>query len=249
MKPKKMKYTAIIIDDEKDARDSLQTRINKYFNEINVLACLPSAKDGIVAIKELKPDLVFLDIEMPKANGFTVLESFTNPDFEVIFITAHENYTLKAIKVNTLDYLLKPVDQEDLEKAIEKFKYKISKKKKEIKLFSTNENQNHKLLIPCSYGFDFVNINDIIYCKADRNYTIINLINNQKKTISKSIKEFEKQLSEHHFIRIHQSFLINFRHINSYRKSKGGSVVMSNNDELSVSSAKKDDFLNFFNKI
>jgi len=244
-----MKYTAIIIDDEKDARNSLQTRINKYFKEFNVLACLPSAKDGIIAIKELKPDLVFLDIEMPKANGFTVLDAFTNPEFEVIFITAHENYTLKAIKVNTLDYLLKPVDQEELEKAILKFKNKISKTKKEIKLFSTDENQNHKLLIPCSYGFDFINIKDIIYCKADRNYTNIKLINNEEKTISKTIKEFEKQLSEHHFIRIHQSFLINFRHIGSYRKTRGGSVIMSNNDELSVSAAKKEKFLNFFNKV
>jgi len=244
-----MKYTAIIIDDEKDARNSLQTRINKYFKEFNVLACLPSAKDGITAIKELKPDLVFLDIEMPKANGFTVLDAFTNPEFEVIFITAHENYTLKAIKVNTLDYLLKPVDQEELEKAIIKFKKKISKTKKEIKLFSTDENQNHKLLIPCSYGFDFITIKDIIYCKADRNYTNIKLINNEEKTISKTIKEFEKQLSEHHFIRIHQSFLINFNHVSSYRKSRGGSVIMSNNDELSVSAAKKESFLNFFNKI
>jgi two-component system, LytTR family, response regulator len=244
-----MKYTAIIIDDEKDARDSLQTRINKYFKEFNVLACLPSAKDGITAIKELKPDLVFLDIEMPKANGFTVLDAFTNPEFEVIFITAHENYTLKAIKVDTLDYLLKPVDQEELEKAITKFKNKISRNKKEIKLFTTNKNQNHKLLIPCSYGFDFININNIIYCKADRNYTNIKLINNEEKIISKTIKEFEKQLSEHHFIRIHQSFLINFNHVSSYRKSRGGSVIMSNKDELSVSAAKKENFLNFFNKI
>jgi two-component system, LytTR family, response regulator len=246
-----MKYKAVIIDDEKDARESLKLRLETKFQEIDVVECCSSADKGIEAIKKHKPQLVFLDVEMPNKNGFSVLDYFPNPDFEVIFVTAYENYSLKAIKVSTLDYLLKPINQEELEIAIAKFKNRIAKNDTSIHLFKDSDTQNSKLLVPCSYGFDFINIDDIIYCQADRNYTIVKTTdkNHNDKVVSKTIKEFEKQLSEFNFLRVHNSFLVNVKHIRSYRKSQGGFLTMSNNDEISVSATKKEILLNFFQKI
>lgn len=244
-----MKYKAIIIDDEKDARESLALRLENYFPDIEVSSCCASAKEGIKAIQEEKPHLVFLDIQMPDGNGFNVLDHFPNPDFETIFVTAYENYSLKAIKVSSLDYILKPINQDELVVAIEKFKNKIQERKHAIHVFSENEATSYKLLVPCSHGFDLINIKDIIYCQADRNYTIIKITNETEKLVSKTIKEFEKFLSKYNFLRTHNSYLVNFRHIKSYKKSQGGFLIMSNNDELSVSSAKKDKLFSFFNKI
>ncbi len=246
-----MKYKAVIIDDEKDARESLKLRLETKFQEMEVVEICSSADKGIEAIEKHKPQLVFLDIEMPNKNGFGVLDHFPNPDFEIIFVTAYENYSLKAIKVSTLDYLLKPINQEELEVAIAKFKKRTAKSDTSMHLFKDRDNHNSKLLLPCSYGFDFINIDDIVYCQADRNYTIVKTTdkNNNEKLVSKTIKEFEKQLSEFDFLRVHNSFLVNLKHIRSYRKSQGGFLTMSNNDEISVSATKKEALLGFFQKI
>jgi two-component system LytT family response regulator len=193
--------------------------------------------------------VVFLDIELQTGTGFDVLNQLPNFNFEVIFTTAFEQYAIKAVKFSSLDYLLKPIDLEELQKAIEKAKKNKDKTiyKKQLETLMLNLKQQqpklNKICLATSDGFEFVNVNNILYCKAEGSYTTFILNDNSKLLVSKHLKEYENLLSEQDFMRVHNGFLINLKEVKKFVKSDGGYILMSNNDTVSISRSKKEDFI------
>jgi len=238
---------ALIIDDEAKARQGLRLVLEKYCPEVEILGLCESPQIGLEKINELQPDLVFLDVQMPKMSGFDLLERIRNINFEVIFVTAYDRYAIKAIKFSALDYLLKPIDVDELISAVQK----ISKKRKNstIKYQSLlnnvkiDEKKLSRLAIPSDNEIIMQPIEDIIYCEADSSYTTLHLINDKRITVAKTLKEFENMLSETDFCRIHHSTLVNITHVIKYIKGEGGYIIVSNNKHLNVSRRKKEYFL------
>lgn len=241
----------IIIDDEKACVESLAIELTHYCEGINILAKCTSPEDALTKIQELKPDLVFLDIEMPWMNGFELLQQFDPIPFEVIFATAYDKFALKAFEFSAVDYLLKPMNKDSLIAAVKKVRQRITKSvsNDHLKVLLENISTKNKALpiiaVPDMQGINFVPVDDIIYCEADNNYTNILQKDDTKIVISKSLKVVENMLSDHSFARIHQSYLVNVLHVKKYIKSDGRSVIMSNGKELPVSRSKKDELLDF----
>lgn len=239
---------AIIIDDEKKGRDTLNYMINTFCEDkVKIVYLAENVAEGIDAIKLYTPDIVFLDIQMNGETGFDLLEKVEKINFSIIFTTAYDKYALNAIKFSAIDYLLKPIDIEELNNAIDKAQ---SKKEFDNKLYEnyvknnkTTESENMKIAISTTNGLEFITVKNIVYCKADKGYTYFHLKNNEKLISTKNLKHFEEILIEHDFLRIHNSNLINLKEINKYNKGEGGSVTMSNGDELDVSKRKKAAFL------
>ncbi|MBC7426693.1 MAG: response regulator transcription factor [Bacteroidia bacterium] len=244
---------AIIIDDEPNSLNALSKMVQNYCPDLQVVATADTVATGIAAITEHKPDLVFLDIELPDKTGFELLASLEPVDFEVIFTTGHEEYAIKAFKTAAIDYLLKPIDIEELERAVDKV---VDKRKKS----KTNQNfdvliqnwknaESHQIALSSSEGFIFVKIKDIIYCKGDGAYTYFFLKSGEKIIVSKNLKEFEDLLDDQGFFRTHKSYLINLNEMKKYVRGDGGYVVMSNGDNIDVSKRKKESFLSNLSKI
>jgi len=245
------KIKAIIIDDEKDGRTVLSTLIKLYCPQVEIIGESSSGEQGLRMIEELNPALVFLDIDMPGMNGFSLLKKLKEINFEVIFVTAHHHYALKAIKHSALDYLLKPVDKTELIEAIGKFKISSSVNERMAYLLE-NETKDlselKQIILNVREGYVFSEINEIVRCEADGNYTTVFFKNGDKQVASKTLKEFENLLSEHNFWRIHKSHLINLKYLKKYIKGEGGgNVVMTDNSEIEVSRRNKDAFLKKFN--
>lgn len=238
---------AIIIDDEEGARESLANILRDYFENVEVVGKANSTKTGVHLINEQQPDLVFLDIEMPKGNAFDLLAQFENIDFDIIFITAYDQYAIKAIKFSALDYLLKPIDIDELKAAMEKFSDKAHKRTSnqrfQVLLQNLNAESKKKVAIPDSEGLIFVNLDDIIRCESDGNYTHIILSNRKKILASRTLGEYEEMFSDENFSRIHRSHLINLNHIDKYLKGEGGYAVMSDGSQVEISRRKRADFL------
>jgi len=238
---------ALIIDDEARARQGLEVVLEKYCPRVEVLCSCESPIDALKKIKELQPELIFLDVQMPEMSGFDLLNKIDEITFDVIFITAYDKYAIKAIKFSALDYLLKPIDVEELVAAVNR----ISKKKNETNskyqsLLANVTDRSKKitrLAIPLENEIIIQPIKDIIYCKADSSYTTLHLINDKKITIAKTLKEFATMLPESDFCRIHHSTLVNIDHVVKYVKGVGGYVILSNKDHLDVSRRKKEQFL------
>ncbi|ANW97240.1 hypothetical protein AXE80_13480 [Wenyingzhuangia fucanilytica] len=244
-----MMINCILIDDEVHNLENLEWLLNKNCPLVNIVGKANSAKEGIELIKQHQPDLVFLDIEMPHKNGFAMLESIDHINFEVIFVTAYNQYALKAIKFCALDYLMKPVAIQDLKEAVNRVENIISKKNEnqKLKILVDNFSNNHqtkKIALPTSEELFFVAIDEIIRCKSENNYTVFYLINGDTILVSKTLKEWDDLLSSHHFIRTHQSHLINSIHVKSYVKKDGGYILMNDDSTISVSRNKKEDILN-----
>lgn len=243
------KIDAVIIDDEPRSREMLQNLINEYCKNIEVVATAGSVSAGIEAIAKYSPDLLFLDIEMNKETGFDLLEQLKEIDFEVIFTTAHENYALKAFKFCAIDYLLKPIDVEELQLAVEKVEKKKSSSmfKEKFDLFMHNikkgNNEEQRLAVSTNDGLVFINVSDILRCEASGAYTHLHLKNKNRIVVSKNLKEFEQLLADHNFLRIHNSFIINLKEIKKYVRGDGGYVIMSDDASVDVSKRKKDVFL------
>ena len=241
--------TAIIIDDETNSRNALRQKITKHCNNVMIIADCENGEEGIEKIETQKPDIIFLDIEMPRMNGFTMLQQIKNKNFEVIFITAYDHYAIKAIKFSALDYLLKPVEVEDLKAAIEK----VTQKRKQmdgnkrvellVQNFLEEKTAHQRIAISSMEGLQFVTTNDIIYLEANSNYTSFYLADNRKITATKTLKDFEEILPASMFIRIHHSYLINKNGIEKYIKGEGGQVVMKNGVTLDVARRKKEEFM------
>ncbi|EZH72391.1 response regulator [Aquimarina atlantica] len=243
-----MSLTAIIVDDEKHSREALTKLIEEFCQETTVLTTANSVVEAIDKIKSNKPDVVFLDIELQSGIGFDILTQIDTINFEVIFTTAYEQYAIQAIKFSSLDYLLKPLGIEELKTAVEKAKKKkdqeIYKKKLEILIDNLQQQPKfNKICLSTADSVEFINIEDIIYCKANGAYTSFILKNNISLLVSKHLKEYENLLIEQQFMRTHNSFLINLKEVKKFVKSDGGYIIMNNDDIINISKNKKEKFL------
>jgi len=244
----------IIIDDEQDSREALRLAVEKYCPEVEMVAVCDNPQSGIEEIRSKRPDLVFLDVQMPHMSGFDVLHQFPKMNFEVIFVTAHNHYAIKAIKFSALDYLLKPVGIEELQAAIKRAGEKTQSNDNSVRYRSFFENLKNKeqgigkLSVPTLDGFLFIDFDSIIRCKAEDNYTEIFLNNNQKIVVSRTLGDIEEMLEGHSFFRVHQTHLINLKYLKKYIKGDGGQVVMNDGSTVNVARRKKEEFLAFIGK-
>lgn len=245
---------AIIIDDELSGREVLKKLVELNCPEVTIVNTLNSIETGLEAIRQDKPDLVFLDIQMPNASGFDLLNQLDKIDFEIIFVTAHDAYAIKAFKYSAVDYLLKPIKVSELIEAVTKAKDRLEKNHSgdNIRFMLDKVSPakkvllNNKILLPTLGGYNIIDIFEIAYCQSESNYTRFHFVDGKNLVVSKTLKEFESILLENHFFRIHRSYIINLNCIAKYNKGKGGEVVMKDGAILEVSREKKEEFLNLF---
>jgi two-component system LytT family response regulator len=237
----------IIVDDELRARSGLKKLIENYCEHIVVADMADSVANARIAIAAHKPDLVFLDIDMPGGDGFDLLEQMDNISFEVIFATAYDQFALKAIKFSALDYLLKPIDLEELIAAVDK----VHKKKgafpdrERYQSLKANIAQKNleRIALPAADGLIFVNIKDIIRLQSDGSYTIFHTTTNKNIMVTKSLGEYEEILEENGFFRTHHSHIVNINRVQKYVRGRGGYVVMDDGSSVDVSARRKDEFM------
>jgi two-component system LytT family response regulator len=237
--------TVAIIDDEKHSSDRILNLLEPYIDKIKTV-CFNSADEAIKGIETLRPDIVFLDVHLHERTGFEVLSAISDYNFSLIFITAFEQYAIKAFKFSAIDYLLKPIDAIDFNKAIQKAFEKVKQTQLNERIdvllsHLTSESSQKRISIPTKDGFSFLDIADIARCEADINYTHIFTSNGKKYTVSKPLKYFEGLLNAHNFFRIHNSHLINLNYVKAY--SKSGYVTLLDNTKLDVSFRKREDFV------
>lgn len=238
--------SAIIVDDELAGRESLSILLNEYLPDVHVLAKAESVKTAIEQIKTLKPDIVFLDVEMPEKDGFSLI-SETNPaDFEVIFTTAHPEYAIKAIKASAIDYLLKPIDHTELSDAVKKVELKKGLGNKKLETFMSHiggPKSQPQLAISTLEGLIFIKLSNIIYCRGDGAYTFFILKTGERIIASKNLKEFENLLCDGDFFRTHKSYIVNLAEIKKFIKNDGCYALMSNGHKVDVSKRRKEGFI------
>ena len=243
-----MKLNSIIVEDEQTSREILKNYLSKYCPNINVIGEASNVQDALILIRNNDLDVVFLDVEMPYGNAFDLLDKVGDVDFETIFVTAYNHYAIDALNAHASYYLMKPISIDELIKAVDyvtDIRSKEDALQDQILIPKTNH-VNGKITIPQQDGFEVINTSDILYCKADDNYTEIYLNTNKKKLVSKTLKYFEDALIDTSFARVHKSYLVNVNEIVKYVKGKGGSVVLSNGKEIMVSASKKSDLLSYF---
>lgn len=242
----KNKISAILIDDELSCTETLAIELNQYCPQIEVIRKCNSAKSGLSAIQELKPDVVFLDIEMPWMSGFELLQSLPSIDFEIIFVTAYDQFAIKAFKFSAIDYLLKPIQKNELVSAVNRVLDKKLSRPQDGRLefllqqIQLGDQAFTKLALPTMDGLIFIPVDDILYCQSDSNYTHLVQLNGKPVVISRPLKTVASMLEGLPFLRIHQSYLINLNYIERYIKGQGGEVVMHNGKHLPVSRSKKE---------
>ena len=242
--------TAILIDDDANLRSGLKSMLGIYAPEIDIIGEADSVKTGVLILQALQPQVVFMDIQLGDGNGFDILEQLASKNGKstshIVFVTAYEEYAIKAFRFSALDFLLKPIDPEELEKVIGKIKQVVAKKDNyahiDLLLENIRKKVDHfkRIALSTADGIHLFEISDIIRCESEDNYTKFYLKNNKPVLISKTLKEYEELLTEHGFERIHQSHLINLAYLKSYIKKEGGYVVMSDNSNLPISQRKKD---------
>jgi two-component system, LytTR family, response regulator len=240
-------FKTILIDDDESNLSSLSEKLSRNCPELKVLAKCVNAGDGIKAIESDKPDIVFLDIEMPVMNGFLMLQQLSYRDFALIFVTAYDHYAIRAIRYSALDYLVKPVSIEDLTnavaRAIETRKSRQSATQIELLLEYFTKKNSKRISIPTSEGLQFINTDEIVYLQASDNYTNIFLSNKQRLLVSRTLKSFEEILPADIFLRIHHGTVVNRTYVEKYIRGEGGQVVMREGSVLDVSKRKKISFL------
>ncbi|MCE3225655.1 MAG: two component transcriptional regulator, LytTR family [Bacteroidetes bacterium] len=246
-------YTTVIIEDEQQSIEYLKSMLKEVSQDINFVGAAQNLKDGVNLINEVNPDLVFLDIKLNSDTGFDVLDQVKDKSFNVIFTTAYEQYALKAIKFAAIDYLLKPIDKNELIEAVAKIKNRKDSLslQKSLSVFFENVNkpQKQKIAISTVSSLIVVEIADILYCSADGPYTNFYLKNGPEKIMSsKNLKEYEELLTDHDFFRIHKSYLVNLKEVKQYLKADGGKLKISNNVLLDVSEKKKEDLIKVLSK-
>ena len=236
----------LLVDDEKDALEALEWKLNNYIENVNITTCNSPIK-AVDIINNDKPDVVFLDIQMPEMDGFSLIEALDFRDFNLIFTTAHDEFALKAIKVSAIDYLLKPVDKDDLLAAMKKIKKseKGSLLENKLQLLLNNLNDNSdKINISADGKVYLLEKEDVIMLKSDKSYTTIFLKSEQQIVVSKTLKEVEKKFQFPEFFRVHNSYLINLNHVKEYLKGLGGELVMTNGLTASISRNRKTELFN-----
>ncbi|MEC4049447.1 LytTR family DNA-binding domain-containing protein [Flavobacterium sp. SUN046] len=242
--------TAVLIDDDKHLRKGLKALLERYTNEIHIIGEAESVKTGVALLEKLQPQVIFLDIHLSDGTGFDILEQLGKTkgknSAHIVFITAHEQYALKAFKFSALDFILKPVDPEELQHTISKIKEVIGKSPsfEHIDLLLENIRKKvdnfKRIALSTSDGIHLFEVADIIRCEAKVNYTEFLIKNHKPLLISKTLKEYEEMLTEHGFERIHQSHLINLSYLKSYIKSDGGYVIMADNTNIPIAQSKKE---------
>jgi two-component system LytT family response regulator len=253
-----MKLKALIIDDEEFGRENLAHLIREYHPEIEITGQGASAIEARKLVRELNPDVLFLDINMPGESGLSLMESFDNYDFQVVFVTAYDQYSLRAIKTGAFDYILKPIDIEELKqtvsrlfkvyqerwnrvKELEKYKQSLGKLTDSL----TGRKQPGKINIPHNKGIKIINLNDIIRLSADNNYTEIYMQGGSKLVVSRTLKDFEDVLDPEIFFRIHKSHIINIEHLKEYINEYNGYVLMSDGVKIEISRRRSSHFMQF----
>lgn len=244
----------IVIDDEQSVRKTLEKLIDRYCPNVKLIAEADGVNSGIETIKKYHPDLILLDIKMDDGTGFDLLKQLEPVDFKVIFITAYDQYAIKAIKFSALDYLLKPVDPEDLTEAVNKAeKLLLHELNQQLGTLEENmltqEKSKKKIILKTFDNIHLVKLFDIVYCESQDNYTNFHLLNNKKILVSNTLKDYDEMLSEYGFFRSHKSYLINLIHIDRFEKADGGSIVLNNEIKLPVASRKKEQLLEMLYKI
>ena len=231
----------LLVDDENDALEALEWKLNNYIDDVAVQTCNSPIK-AIDIIESEKPDVVFLDIQMPEMDGFTMIEKLEYRDFNLIFTTAHDEFALKAIKVSAIDYLLKPVDKDELLASMDKIKGSkkedLLEDKLQLLLNNLNENSD-KINISADGKVYLLDRDDVVMLKSDKSYTTIFLKSEQQILVSKTLKEVEKKFLFSQFYRVHNSYLINLNHVKEYMKGLGGELIMTNGLTASISRNKK----------
>lgn len=236
---------AIIVDDEQDSRETLRSYLEKYCSQVNLQDECSNIIEAKASIIKHNPQLVFLDIEMPHGNAFDLLDQWGEINFEIIFITAFSQYAIQAFNLSAAHYLLKPVDIEELERAVATVERLLSQKENlsHAKILMENMSalnvQQRKLVLPLMEGFDVVKMSEILYCEAEDNFTRFYFTNGAKNLICRNLKFYESVLESYGFFRIHRSHIINLDYIRRYNKGKGGSVILENGKEIMVSNSKK----------
>ncbi|MEO7308991.1 MAG: LytTR family DNA-binding domain-containing protein [Chitinophagaceae bacterium] len=239
---------AIIIDDEPKGRNILQQLLLNHCPAIHVLALAANADEGLKLIDLYKPHVIFLDVEMPGKSGFDLLREAGTIDFKIVFVTAFNHYTLKAIKFHAFDYLLKPVDLDELKQTVEKLQQSTEQPKEKILVSLLQQTRQGtasfgKIAIASLNEIDLVEVDDILYLEASGTSTFVYLSNGKRVTATRNLKEYDDLLNNQFFFRIHHAYLVNLRHISKYIKGEGGSVIISNKTELEVSRRRKAAFL------
>ncbi|MFN8310009.1 MAG: response regulator [Chitinophagales bacterium] len=236
-----MKISCLIVDDDAGSRQTLRIFIEKYCDELEIIAEAEDVSVALPLIREKHPDLVFLDISMPGVNGFELLGLAKPVTFEVVFVTAYDTYTLKAIKNNAADYLMKPVSISELRDAVERVTRRI-----EARRATGNKDVvsvGERLSVPIRDGYMTINIGELIRCEADEGYTWLFIQNREKMLVSRTLKDFEDRLSHIGFIRVHRQHLINVKHVSRYINGRGGQVTMNDGATIDVSQRKRGDLL------
>jgi two-component system LytT family response regulator len=242
----------VIVDDELFARQSVEIIIKDAFPDIEIAGQADSVKSAVQLIKALKPELVFLDVDLPDGSGFDVLNLLKPVGFKIIFITAHQEYALKAIKFSAFDYILKPVSIVELTEAVNRVISENEHNNQQLKLdafFNNFENirtEVKKIVLKTSESIHLINVPDIIRCEADNNYTTFYLANGERIIVSKGLKDYEDLLVNYGFFRVHQSHLINLKYLSRFDKREGGFVVMTDKTHVPVSQRKKQKLMEVF---
>ena len=241
-------FRAILIDDEIAALKILRWEIEQHCTDIHIIGQFTDPIKGKAAIETQGPDLLFLDIEMPKLNGLDLVHQLSHLDLEVIFITAYDRYAVEAFRINAIDYLLKPFETSFLLEAVERVKKRLNTEKNSPisgDLIQRLRASFNKIALPTIEGVEFVNPEQIIYCKSDGSYTEV-ILQAKRAIITRSLGDMEEQLKEKSFLRIHKSYLVNISHIVKYIRRDGGYLIMSNGDKVAVSRRKKEVLLKLF---
>jgi two-component system LytT family response regulator len=242
---------AVVVDDEQTARTVLRSLIKEHVKELELCGEAGSIEEAVKLVNTLKPELLFLDVRLPHGSGFSILKQIDTSRLSVIFTTAHAEYALQAIKYAALDYLLKPIDPEDLKLAVRKA-FQLDQRHFSARLTVLEEMLLHqkesisKIVLSDHSGFRTVLLSDILYCEGERNYTTFHLTGERKMTTSKSLIAYERMLDGTSFIRVYKSYLINLEHVSQYLRGRGGKVRMSNNVLLPVSREKKEELISRF---
>ncbi|KPM31384.1 Two component transcriptional regulator, LytTR family [Croceitalea dokdonensis DOKDO 023] len=242
-----MELKTIIVEDEANSREILRNYLHKYCSNVDIVGEAASIKEGLDLIELHQPDLVFLDVEMPFGNAFDLLDQVPDRTFETVFVTAYNHYAMEALNTHAAYYLMKPINIDELVKAVAYVaEVKEGENALEGKVLPAKlKRAEGKITLPQQDGFQVLEVADIYFCKADDNYTEIYL-EHKKILVSKTLKYFEEALREFPFARIHKSYLVNVNEIVKYKKGKGGSVILSNGKELSVSASRKSELLGYY---
>lgn len=242
---------AIIIDDEPDNVKLLALQLRMYCPQVEVLAECTKSEEGLKNIIELKPNIVFLDIEMPRMNGFELLEKVGNINFSLVFVTAYDKFAVKAFRYSAIDYLLKPIDTKELQDAIKKIENQRKIDHRQIEhlkqqFSSSNRALPDKLALPFQNGVTFVPVKEILYCEADDNYTKIIMQDGQSFLITKTMRDIQEVLEEREFLRVHRQYIVNLNLIKKYVKGEGNYIIMNNEKSIPIARNQKDKLIERF---